>query len=245
MELRVLHYFLAVAREQSISAAAESLHLSQPTLSTQLKAMEEELGKQLLIRGTKGSRKVVLTEEGRLLRKRAEEILALVKKTENEIQLSNEWIAGDVYIGAGETDTIRYLAQAAHELSKTHPDVHYHISSGNAAYVMEQLDKGLIDFGLVYGTVDRSKYESMEIPIKDIFGVLMRKDSPLAEKEWIAPEDLRDKPLIISRQEEGNGWPVMSQIRRDVSRLNIVATYNLIFNGSLLVEEGLGLCRLL
>ena len=240
MELRVLHYFLAVAREQSISAAAESLHLSQPTLSTQLKAMEEELGKQLLIRGTKGSRKVVLTEEGRLLRKRAEEILALVKKTENEIQLSNEWIAGDVYIGAGETDTIRYLAQAAHELSKTHPDVHYHISSGNAAYVMEQLDKGLIDFGLVYGTVDRSKYESMEIPIKDIFGVLMRKDSPLAEKEWIAPEDLRDKPLIISRQEEGNGWPVMSQIRRDVSRLNIVATYNLIFNGSLLVEEGLG-----
>ena len=108
MELRVLHYFLAVAREQSISAAAESLHLSQPTLSTQLKAMEEELGKQLLIRGTKGSRKVVLTEEGRLLRKRAEEILALVKKTENEIQLSNEWIAGDVYIGAGETDTIRY-----------------------------------------------------------------------------------------------------------------------------------------
>ena len=151
MELRVLHYFLAVAREQSISAAAESLHLSQPTLSTQLKAMEEELGKQLLIRGTKGSRKVVLTEEGRLVRKRAEEILALVKKTENEIQLSNEWIAGDVYIGAGETDTIRYLAQAAHELSKTHPDVHYHISSGNAAYVMEQLDKGLIDFGLVYG----------------------------------------------------------------------------------------------
>lgn len=113
MELRVLQYFLAVAREQSISAAAESLHLSQPTLSTQLKAMEEELGKQLLIRGTKGSRKVVLTEEGMILRKRAEEILDLVKKAESEIQFSDESIAGDVYIGAGETDVIRFFAQAA------------------------------------------------------------------------------------------------------------------------------------
>ena len=109
MELRVLHYFLAVAREQSISAAAESLHLSQPTLSTQLKAMEEELGKQLLIRGTKGSRKVVLTEEGMILRKRAEEILSLVKRTEDEISRSDEVIVGDVYIGAGETDVVRFL----------------------------------------------------------------------------------------------------------------------------------------
>ena len=240
MELRVLQYFLAVAREQSISAAAESLHLSQPTLSTQLKAMEEELGKQLLIRGTKGSRKVVLTDEGVILRKRAEEILDLVKKTESEIQFSNESIAGDVYIGAGETDVIRFFAQAACELKKTYPDIHYHISSGNSAYVIERLDKGLIDFGLLYGTIDRSKYESIEIPIKDTFGVLMRKDSPLSEKEFIAPKDLWDKPLIMSHQEERDGWPVASQIRRDVSKLNIVATYNLLFNGSLLVEEGLG-----
>ena len=132
MELRVLQYFLAVAREQSISGAAESLHLSQPTLSTQLKNMEEELGKQLMIRGTKGSRKIVLTEEGMILRKRAEEILELVKKTEREISLSDEQVAGDVYIGTGETDTVRIVARTIRTLQKEHPDIRFHISSGNS-----------------------------------------------------------------------------------------------------------------
>ena len=127
MEIRVLQYFLAIAREQSIIRAAESLHLSQPTLSTQIKNMEEELGKQLLIRGTKGSRKVTLTEEGMILRKRAEEILDLVKKTENEIILSDNVIIGDVYIGAGETDGVRLLAKAAGKLKKLYPGIHYHI----------------------------------------------------------------------------------------------------------------------
>ena len=124
MELRVLQYFLAVAREQSISGAAESLHLSQPTLSTQLKAMEDELGKQLLIRGTKGSRKVTLTEEGMILRKRAEEILQLVKKTEDEITLSDETIVGDVYIGTGETDIVRLMARAAKKIQEQYPEIH-------------------------------------------------------------------------------------------------------------------------
>lgn len=137
MELRVLQYFLAVAREQSISAAAESLHLTQPTLSTQLRAMEEELGKQLLIRGTKGSRRVLLTEEGMILRKRAEEILALVQRTEEEIMHDDEAVVGDVYIGAGETDIVRLLARAAREIQKQHPDIRYHISSGNAEHVLE------------------------------------------------------------------------------------------------------------
>lgn len=182
MELRVLQYFLAVAREQSISGAAESLHLSQPTLSTQLKAMEDELGKQLLIRGTKGSRKVTLTEEGMILRKRAEEILSLVQKTEQEISNSDETIVGDVYIGTGETDIIRFMAKAAKKIQEQYPDIHYHISSGNAEYVLEYLDKGLIDFGLIYGTADPKKYESIPIPVKDIWGVLMRRDSPLAQK---------------------------------------------------------------
>lgn len=240
MELRVLQYFLAVAREQSISSAAESLHLSQPTLSTQIKAMEDELGKKLFIRGTKGSRKVTLTEEGMILCRRAEEILDLVKKTESEIQLSDKTITGDVYIGAGETDVIRFFAQAANKLKQIYPDIHYHIYSGNSTYVIERLDKGLIDFGLVYGTIDHSKYESIEIPIKDTFGILMRKDSPLADKEYISPEDLWDKPLIMSHQEERDGWPIAAQIRQDVSKLNIIATYNLLFNGSLMVEEGLG-----
>ncbi|MBD5453770.1 MAG: LysR family transcriptional regulator, partial [Lachnospiraceae bacterium] len=180
MELRVLQYFLAVAREQSIIRAAESLHLSQPTLSTQIKAMEEELGKQLLIRGTKGSRKVTLTEEGMILRKRAEEILNLVQKTEREISLSDQIIVGDVYIGTGETDAIRIMAKAARELYKAYPGIHYHIASGNSDFVLEQLDKGLIEFGMIFGSIDHAKYNSIPLPYKDTWGVLMRKDSPLA-----------------------------------------------------------------
>ena len=239
MELRVLQYFLAIAREQSIVRAAESLHLSQPTLSIQIKAMEEELGKQLLIRGTKGSRKVTLTEEGMLLRKRAEEILNLVHKTEREISLSDEVVMGDVYIGAGETDAVRLIAKTARKLYRTYPGIHYHIASGNAAFVMEQLEKGLIDFGLVFGDVDQAKYNSMKLPLTEVWGVLMRKDSPLAGKAAISPEDLRDKPLILSRQENSSDG-LASWIGRETSELEIVATYNLLFNASLMVEEGLG-----
>ena len=239
MELRILQYFLAVAREQSISAAAKSLHLSQPTLSTQLKAFEEELGKQLLIRGTKGSRKVLLTEEGMILRKRAEEILELVRITEREISLSDETIAGDVYIGAGESDMIRIFARAAKRLQAAYPDIHYHILSGNAAFVQEHLERGLIDFGVVYGPVDTSTYCSIKLPIQDTWGVLMRKDSPLASKTVIQPQDLWDKPLIVSAQEV-DVWPMAKWFQRDVETLNVVATYNLVFNASLMVEEGLG-----
>ncbi len=134
MELRVLNYFLAIAREQSIIHAAESLHLSQPTLSTQIKGLERELGKQLLIRGTKGSRKVTLTEE----------ILDLVRRTENEISISDDIVMGDVYIGTGETDGVRLIARATQALQSRYPGIHYHISSGNSAYVSEYLEKGLI-----------------------------------------------------------------------------------------------------
>lgn len=239
MELRVLQYFLAVAREQNISSAAESLHLSQPTLSTQLKALEEELGKQLLIRGTKGSRKVLLTEEGMLLRKRAEEILELVRMTEREISLSNEVIAGDVYIGTGESDMIRIFARAAKSIQEKYPDIHFHILSGNSAFVKEHLDRGLIDFGVVYSPVDTTVYSSIKVPIRDTWGVLMRKDSPLAQKDMIQPQDLWDKPLILSAQKT-DAWPMSSWFGQDITRLNIVATYNLVFNASLLVEEGLG-----
>ena len=239
MELRVLNYFLAIAREQSIVHAAESLHLSQPTLSTQLKALEEELGKQLLIRGTKGSRKVLLTEEGMLLRKRAEEILELVRMTEREISLSDEVIAGDVYIGTGESDMIRIFARAAKRIQEKYPDIHFHILSGNSAFVKEHLDRGLIDFGVVYSPVDTTVYSSIKVPIRDTWGVLMRKDSPLAQKDVIQPQDLWDKPLILSAQKT-DAWPMSSWFGQDITRLNIVATYNLVFNASLLVEEGLG-----
>lgn len=239
MELRVLHYFLAVAREQSILKAAESLHLSQPTLSTQLRHMEEELGKQLFIRGTKGSRKITLTEEGMILKKRAEEILNLVEKTEKEITLSDSIIMGDIYIGTGETDAFRLLAKAAKELQNTYPGIHYHISSGNAEFVMEQLEKGLIDFGVVFGNTDFSKYNSLKMPEKDTWGVLMHRDCELAEKESISPEDLWDKPLIIPHQ-QNHDTELSAWLKQDLAKLNVVATYNLLFNASLLVDEGLG-----
>lgn len=239
MDLRVLHYFLAVAREQSISAAAKALHLSQPTLSVQLKALEQELGKQLLIRRTKGSRKVMLTEEGMILRKRAEEILELVRITEKEISASEEAVAGDVTIGAGESDMIRIFAKAARHLGEKYPDIHYHILSGNSSFVKEYLDRGLIDFGVVYGPVDTSVYASIRIPFHDTWGVLMRRDCPLADKSNIQPQDLWDKPLIVSAQKTSIS-PLAAWFQRDVETLNVVATYNLVFNASLLVEEGLG-----
>ena len=239
MELRVLHYFLAIAQEQSIVRAAESLHLSQPTLSTQIKNMEKELGKQLLIRGTKGSRKITLTEEGMILRKRAEEILDLVKKTECEITSADDIIMGDIYIGTGETDGVRLIAKTAGKLQKICPGIHFHISSGNATFVMEKLDKGLLDFGVVFGTVDLTKYNALKLPDKDVWGVLMRRDSPLASKKEITPGDLRDKPLILSQQEHlGGNFTQWFQCQ--MTDLNIAATYNLIYNASLLVDEGLG-----
>ena len=239
MELRVLNYFLAIAREQSIVHAAESLHLSQPTLSIQIKGLEEELGKQLLIRGTKGSRKVTLTEEGMILRKRAEEILDLVRRTELEITASDDIIMGDVYIGTGETDGVRVIARAAQALQSQHPGIHYHISSGNAAYVSEYLDSGLIDFGIVFGNVDLTKYNALETAHSEIWGVLMRKDSVLADKETISPDDLKDVPLILSQQ-ESQGGSLTQWIGQEISDRNIIATYNLLYNASLLVDEGLG-----
>ncbi len=236
MELRVLQYFLAVTREQSISGAAESLHLSQPTLSRQLKDMEKELGKQLFIRS---NRRITLTEEGMILRKRAEEIMELVKKTEDEITLSDDSIAGDITVGAGETDGIRFLARAAQAVQKDYPLVHFHIVSGDKASVTEDLDRGLIDFGLLFGDIDTSKYEHLNVPFQDSFGVLMRRDSPLAEKKTITPKDLWDKPLIVSRQTIHDS-SLHTILACDQEKLNIVASYNLLFNGSLMVDEGMG-----
>ena len=239
MELRLLEYFLAVAREQNITAAAKALHISQPALSTQLKNMEAELGKKLLIRGVKGSRKVILTEEGMILRKRAEEMLLLMRRTEEEITGFDETIAGNVFIGTGETEIVRLFAKASKKLQQKYPDIRYNISSGNAEYVLEYLDKGLIDFGLLFTEIDAQKYEAIPVPLKDTWGVLMRKNSPQAEKEMICPEDLWDKPLIVPQQKGDNAY-LGRWLQREESELHIVATYNLLFNASLLVDEGLG-----
>lgn len=236
MELRVLQYFLAVTREQNILRAAESLNLSQPTLSRQIRDMEEELGKQLFIRG---SRTITLTEEGMILRKRAEEIMELVKKAEDEIALAEEPVAGDITVGAGETDGLRVLVKAVQALREEYPQVHFHVVSGDKCSVIENLDQGLIDFGVVFGDFDKSKYEYLGVPCPEHFGVLMRRDDPLAEKVTIDPEDLLSRPLIVSRQTGCDGdFPGMLGIPSE--QVNIVGTYNLLYNGSLMVEEGMG-----
>ena len=236
MELRVLQYFLAVAREQNISAAAQSLHLTQPTLSRQLKELEEELGKQLMIRG---NRKVTLTEDGMLLRKRAEEILELVGRTEKEVMQSDDTVSGDIYIGTGETDGVRQIVRAANELQELYPGIRFHIVSGDAGDVCERLDKGLLDFGILLGDMDKTRYNYMELPMRDTWGVLMQRDSPLAQQGAVLPRDLWDKPLILSRQ-VNNKSGLYRWLRKDPSELHTVATYNLIYNASLMVDEGMG-----
>ena len=236
MEFRVLQYFLAVTQEQSISGAAEALHLSQPTLSRQLRDMEEELGKQLFIRS---NRKITLTEEGMILRKRAEEITALVRKAQDEISMSDETIAGDITVGAGETDGVRCLVRAVRSLQAEYPLVHFHIISGDKVSVLENLDQGLIDFALLFGKIVSAKYERLPLPCEDTYGVMMRKDDPLAGKDVVAPEDLWGKPLIVSRQMR-NDMNIQTLLGCSEEKLNIAATYNLLFNGSLMVDEGIG-----
>lgn len=235
MEIRVLRYFLAVAQEQSISGAAEALHLSQPTLSRQLMDMEQEFGKKLFIRG---NRRITLTEDGMLLRQRAEDIIDLVDRTKTEITAVGDTVSGNVYIGAGETEVMRHLAKIAKEIQNDYPDIHYHIFSGNAESVMERLDKGLIDFGLLLDANDASKYNYIELPSTDQFGILMKKDSPFSDHETISFNDLKKMPLIVSAQSHHHASE--KQEKKILDSLNIVATYNLIYNASLLVEEGLG-----
>lgn len=236
MDIRVLKYFLTVAREGSISRAAEVLHMTQPPLSRQLKDLEKELGKQLLIRG---SRKVTLTEEGAILRKRAEEMVELFEKTKAEVSSSDEDITGDIYIGGGESEGFRIISKVAEKVRQKHPDIHYHLFSGNADDVSERLDNGLLDFGVLIEPADIKKYDFIKLPAKEQWGLLMRKDYPLAEKENILPNDLQGIPLIASRQSmahnELSGW-----LGKEYESLNIVTTYNLLYNASLMVEENIG-----
>ena len=238
MELRVLRYFLAVVREESISKAAESLHLTQPTLSRQIMELEEELGIRLLNRGKK-NRRVTLTDEGRLFRKRAEELVGLADKMRSEFSVAEGPVSGDIYIGSGETEAMGLIAKAATELQKEYPHIRYHLFSGNAADVTERLDNGLLDFGILVGETDMTQYDYLLLPATDVWGVLMKKDSPLAEKGAVNRRDLSEIPLILSQQSlssnELSGW-----YGGAFSESNIVATYNLIYNAALMVAAGFG-----
>ena len=240
MEIRILRYFLAVAREGSITAAANYLHLTQPTLSRQLKDLEEELGQTLLIRK---SHRVTLTPEGMLLRKRAEEIIAMVDKTQSEFVSLGNTVSGNVYIGGGETRVMKEIATVIRDIQTAFPAIHFHLYSGNAEDVTERLDKGILDFGVLIQPADLSRYQSLQLKGKDQWGVLMPKDSPLAAKKAIKKEDLLDLPLICSRQaicRHINGNAFSHWFGEDFERLNIVSTFNLIYNAALLVEAGAG-----
>ena len=236
MDIRVLEYFLAVAREESITKAAKVLSMTQPPLSRQLKELEDELGKQLFIRGNK---KVTLTKEGILLRKRAEELIELMEKTKEEIRSSEERIHGTVLIGAGESDAVSFLARTARRLQMSHPDISYHLYSGDATSITEKLDHGLIDFGLLVEPVDISKYEYLRLPVKDTWGVLMRRDSPLAVKDHILAEDLWEKPLLVSHQIYDSS-ELSSWFQRDIRKLHITAAYELVYNATHFVKSGCG-----
>ena len=234
MELRHLQYFLMVAREGTISGAANVLHISQPSLSRQMQDLEHELGCTLFERG---SRRIELTEAGMRLRKRAEEIVDLVGRTESEFLVSADTLAGEVRIGGGETQAMGLIADVIAELQDAYPLLHFSLFSGNAEDVGERLDTGRIDFGVFIGQTDLSRYETIELPARDTWGVFMREDDPLAQLDAIRAEDLLDRPLIFSRQasQEMRRW-----FKHDFAELDIVATYNLLFNGALMVEEGIG-----
>ncbi len=249
MKLTVLRIFLAVAEEGSISAAAVRLNTTQPTLSRQLMELESELGCRLFERG---HRKMTLTAEGRFLRRRAQEIGELVERTLAAFAGTSRDIAGDVMVGGGETRAMHLLARAACRLRERHPHVTVHLVSGNAGDITDRLDRGLVDLGLFIGPVDLSRWDWMRLPAVDRWGVLMRRDHPLASHAVIRPGDLAGCPLVVSRQAlhsrelsdwfAGRGTADPATGGDSEQRVHVAATYNLLYNASLMVEEGLGSC---
>lgn len=236
IELRDLRYFLAVAQQESITKAAEYLFIAQPSLSRRMQKLESELDRQLFVRG---SRKVTLTQSGLLLKKRAEELLLLYEKTQTELLADGENLSGDVYIGGGESCSVRFVARAAKEIISKHSDVKFHFFSGDTHDIKDKLDKGLIDFGIFVEPSDISDYEYIRIPATDTWGVLMPKTSPLAQKNSVTANDLKCLPLICSRhsivQKALDDWFSAADCKPQIN-----VTYNLIYNASLMVEEGIG-----
>ena len=234
MEFRELRYFLAVAREENITRAAESLHIAQPSLSKQLMELEKKLGKKLLIRGKK---KITLTEEGVLLRKRAEEIVELVEKTEQEISYRFEEVAGDIYIGGSISESV--LAVAA-ELRNTYSGIFFHFYSGDAVDVSERLNHGSLDFAVMLEPVDNIKYDFISLPDSSQWEILMKKSDPLAAKNVLTKEDIKELPLIM-HQRIGLQNEIAHWAGTDSENLHIVATYNVVHGSPVpFVMQGLG-----
>lgn len=235
MEIRVLRYFLTVAREESITKASEVLHITQPTLSRQLSQMEEEVGVKLFKRG---SRKITLTNEGILLRRRAEEILQLVDKTEKELVEQEEQVEGRVSIGCGEIASVQLLPELFRSFREKYPRVSFDLFTATADFVKEQMDKGLLDIGLLLEPIDIEKYEFIRLDMKENWVVLMRPDDVLAQKEKITAKDLATVPLVLPRrmrvQNELASW-----FGDYYDKLDVIFTSNLNTNGAIMVSDGL------
>lgn len=235
MELRTLKYFLAVIEEGNISNAAKSLHLTQPTLSRQLSALEDELGRQLYTRTHNG---IQLTEAGIILQRHAQSIVTLADKAEEDLKMPGDSVSGPVHIGAGETKLMGLLAQAMIRVRQQHPNVTFEIYSGTSAELKDDLIRGFCDILLECELQAHAKFNVMRLPITDRWGVLTKADSDLAAKKGVTRKDLLNRPLISSRQ---GSKTILNQWLGDIAdKLNIVAIYNLPLNGKYLVEEGVG-----
>lgn len=235
MEIRVLRYFLEIARAGNMTRAAETLHVSQPTLSKQIKDLEQELGKKLFRRSSSA---MTLTDEGMLLRKRAEDIVAMVDKTSDEFKSMNDITGGEVHIGCAESHQVKYLAQTIKEFKVKYPMFRFHLTSGNTEQVTERLDRGLIDFAVIVEPPNLSKYNYLELPEADVWGLVMKKEDPLARKETICFEDLPGLELICSAQ--GMKFDISRWCGEKADMLDLSGTINLAYNGSVFVREGLG-----
>lgn len=236
MELRQLQYFLAVANEGSFLGAAKFLHLTQPTLSRQIKELEDEIGKPLFIRG---SRHITLTEEGVFLKVRVEKIMELLNKTTHELIDQENEISGEVYIGAGETAGFSIIAKVVKQLQAKYPKIKVNIYSGDYDDILDHIEKGLIDFGILISNAQLEKYQHLTLPYQDIGGILIRKDDPLSQKEFITRQEITHLPLFISRQ-PSSVHMIKNWAQLETEELNIIGTYNLIYNASILVKEKVG-----
>lgn len=236
MELRVIEYFLTIAHEKSFSKAAEILHITQPTLSRQIKELEDELNVQLFIRSTHA---LQLTSDGMLFKQKAQEIIHLVRQTENQFKKHEEELHGTISIGASESKNNKIITDAMANMVRSHPNVHFEILSGNATQINEGILQGTLDLGIVIEPTDLTNFDFLFLPNTNLWGMWMKKDDELAKKEYITAEDLYPLPIILSSQEmvknQIAGWLSGNQ-----RRLNIVANYNLIYNGLLMVKSNLG-----
>ena len=236
IETRLFQYFLAIAREENITKAAASLYVTQSTLSKQMMDLEQQIGKQLFIRG---KRKITLTEEGIFLRNRAKEIMDLIENTESALQTDSQHMCGEITIGCGETIVMDYIAELFSSFHAQYPEVKFHTYSGDADAVLERLDKGLIDMGLLLGPIRQEKYDYLNLHKKDNFGLLMPENCALSEQEFINIDQLKSLPLILAEQ-TFSGHQDIEWFGTDESILNVTATYNLIHNATYLVERGIG-----